>query len=670
MARAYLLALLLAACGSGDSNDTVTDPPGAGDNDNGGGGGGDPADEVVDDPTLPTYPTTHPRIYLTPNRARLEGTLAAGTPAATKFKAKTDQWVNGADIWGFRAWNGALLGQLTHDPKYCAKSIAQVEAQVVAAEAKIAGGAAPQVAADSYLEIGDDIGDLALVYDWCFDTVTASQRARWIAYANQAVWNVWNPTQAKWGSKTIPWSGWSVDNPSNNYYYSFMRATMMLGLATKGENPEADNWIAKFRDDKMMGQLFPTFTQDLAGGGSREGTGYGVSMHRLFELYDWWKATTGESLATKTPHTRSSLFAFMHQIVPTLDRIAPTGDHARDSTAAFFDYHRDYALQLMQLFPQTNIAKRAKYLIENSSVPEMTSGFMAGYDFYADNPNIQAMPMTGLNTAYYAPGIGELYARSSWDKTATWVNMIAGPYTESHAHQDQGSIMIYKGGWLAHDANVHSRSGLSQKTTSHGLVRIDQGGSPISQIASTTSKMMALHQGSNYVYAAADLTPAYKGNAAIQKVHREMLYLQPDVIVVYDRVASAGGTNQVWQLQAPTQPSISGSTATITNAGHSLAVTKVKGGAMSTFDQRADSDLTGGWRLDESQAGGDNRYLHVMGVDGAVSSATANGPDGVTIHLANGQTVEVTFDHDNAGATAVINGQTVTLAAGVDALSE
>lgn len=669
MARAYLFAFLLGACAAGHSDDTVTDPPGADDGDNGG-GGGDPADEVVDDPTLPTYPTAHPRIYLTPNRARLEGTLAMGTPAATKFKTKVDQWVNGGDIWGFRAWNGALLGQLTHDPKYCARSIAMVEAQVAAAEARIAAGAAPQVAADSYLEIGEDIGDLALVYDWCFDSVSAAQKSRWIAYANQAVWNVWHPAQAKWGNKTIPWSGWSVDNPSNNYYYSFMRATMMLGLATKGENAEADTWITKFRDEKMMGQLMPTFTSDLVGGGSREGTGYGVSMHRLFELYDWWKATTGESLATKTPHTRSSMFSFIHQIVPTLDKIAPTGDHARDSTAAFFDYHRDYALQLMQLFPQTNIARRAKYLIESSSVPAMTSGFMVGYDFMADNPNITSLPMTGLNTAYHAKGIGQIYARSNWDKTATWVNMIAGPYTESHAHQDQGSIMIYKGGWLAHDANIHSKSGLSQKTTSHGLVRIDKNGAPIPQVASTVSEVMALHQGPSYVYAAADLTPAYKNNASIQKVHREMLYLPPDVIIVYDRVASAAGTNQVWQLQSPTQPSISGSTATITNAGHSLAVTKIAGGSMSAFDQRADSDLSGGWRLDESVAGGDNRYLHVMGVDGAVASATANGPDGVTVNLANGQTVTATFDHDSAGATLVLNGQTITLAAGVDALSE
>ena len=184
MTRVILLALLLAACGSNDSEPGTSDDTG-GDGGGGGGGGGggsgDPADQVVDDPTLPTYPTAHPRIYLTPNRARLEAALAANTPAASKFRSKVDQWVGGADLWGFQAWNAALLGQLTGTASYCTKAVATVEAQVAAAESKIAAGTNPQVALDSYLEIGEMIGDLALVYDWCFESVTPAQRTRWIS---------------------------------------------------------------------------------------------------------------------------------------------------------------------------------------------------------------------------------------------------------------------------------------------------------------------------------------------------------------------------------------------------------------------------------------------------------------------------------------------------------
>jgi hypothetical protein len=622
----------------------------------------------------PVYPTAHPRIYLTPNRARLVASLKANTPAATRFKANVDAWVGGADIWGFETWTAALLGQLTGNTAYCTKAVANVDAQVSAAEAVIAKNQAPVVANDSYLEIGGMIGDLALTYDWCFAQTSSSQRARWLKYADQAVSNVWHPTTAKWGSATIPWSGWATNDPSDNYYYSFLRATMLLGLASKGEDAQATTWLTQFHDTKITNQLIPTFNADLLGGGSREGTGYGVAMRGLFSLYDWWQATTGESLATRTSHTRSSMLSMLHQIVPTVDRFAPTGDQSRDSTASFFDYQRNYLQELIQQFPSDILAQRAKTQLAASSLPQMSESFMFSYDFLYDNASVTAKPLDGMNTSYYAKGIGELYARSGWDKHATWVNLIAGPYTESHAHQDQGSLMIYKDGWLAYDAVVDSQSGLTQATTAHGLVRISNGGQPVPQVASTTSILNALHQGTGYTYASADLTPAYNHNSVVQMVQREMVYLQPDVIVVFDRVKTSSGTSQTWQLASPTAASISGAVASVTNAGHTLKVQKISGGSMAVTPMTAvDPDFTGGYRLDETMAGGDNRYLHVISIDGAVSSTVSAGGTtnpGVTVHMANGHNATVTFVRDTPGATLVLDGTTKSLTTGVDTLPE
>lgn len=662
--------------GDGDIDQDDGPQGGVGDPSNGGGEGTGNAEQPATPVEIssPVFPTTHPRIYLTPNRTRLTAALSSNSNAARRFKTNVDQWMGGADIWGFEAWTAALMSQLSGNTSYCTKAVATVEAQVVAAEAKIAVNQVAPVAADSYLHVGEMIGDLALVYDWCFNQVSSSQRTRWIRYANQAVWNVWNHTAAKWGSATIPWSGWSVNDSSNNYYYSFLRATMLLGLATKGEDSQADTWITQFRTTKLGNQLMPTFNADLVGGGSREGTGYGVAMRKLFELYHLWYSTTGENIALLTPHTRSSMLTALHQLVPTRDRVAPQGDLSRDSTAAFYDYHRDYLQELIQLFPTDQVAQRAKTQLAASSVPAMTASFMLAYDFLYDTSNVTARPIDGLNTTYHASGTAQLYSRSGWDTNATWVNLTAGPYTQSHAHQDQGSLMIYKGGWLAHDAVVHSHSGIFQDTTSHGLVRINNGGQPVRQVVGTNARMTALHQGTNYTYASADLTPAYNGNAAVQKVHREMVHLMPDVVVVFDRVQSASGTTQTWQLTTPTSPAISGAAATVTNAGHSLKIEKITGGTMSvTGMPSVSSDFSGGFRLDETMAGGDNRYLHVLSVDGAVSSTSAAGSTatpGVTVRLTNGTTATVTFNRDTAGATLVYNGVTTTLAAGVDRLPE
>ncbi len=680
-ANTYLVLALVSGCAggtasvanSGDDSPPGSDHPNPVPADGGTSSATDAGSGAA--PQQPTYPTAHPRIYLGANRARLAAALTAKTPEAATFQSVVDAWVAGANQWGFTSWNAALMGQLTGDAKYCTAAIADVELQVSTAEAAIAAGTAPVVAGDSYLYVGDDIGNLALVYDWCNSTITAAQKTRWLAYADQAVANVWNASGASWGGKAMAWDGWATNDAMDNYYYSFLRATMLLGLATKGEDPQADNFITQFRTTKLKAQLFPAFDADLVGGGSREGTSYGVAMRRLWELYDWWHATTGEVLATLTPQTRASILSFMHQTLPTLDRVAPTGDQARDSTASYFDYDRQYLAELAAMFATDPLAPRATYLNAHSSIPAMTEPFMAEYDLlYA--PPVAATTLDGMGTAYYAPGIGQLYARSGWDVHATWINLIAGPYTESHAHQDQGSLMFYKDGWLAYDAVIDSASGLRQETNAHGLVRIDRtaGGAAIPQVAPTTSKLVALQAGTGWLYAAADVTAAYNGDPAISQVQREILFLQPDVVVVFDRVTSTSGTQQTWQLASPVAPAISGTTATFTNAGHTLRVQRLAPAAAtaSTFDYIDDpsGDYKSGYRLDETMPGGAQRYLHVMSVDGAAVTATAMSATSASITLNDGRVAVVTFQSDTIGASLTLSGVATPLAASVATLPE
>lgn len=614
----------------------------------------------------PRFTDEHPRIYLQANQDRLAAALAANGPAAARFRMIVDRWVDG-EVDAFPAWHAALVGQLTGESKYCAAAVTAIDKQVRDAESQIASGKLPYVASDSYLEAGELIGDLSLVYDWC-NAVVGDRREAWLRYANQTVWNVWNYERATWGGRAEPWTGWGVDDPSNNYHYSFLRATMLLGLAAHGELDGMDDWRTFFHDQRMMGGLIPAFEADLVGGGSREGTGYGVAMKTLFELYDVWEGSTGESLASRTAHTKASMVAFMHSVVPTLDRIAPTGDHSRDSAAELFDYHRNYLQLLVHLFPDDPNAGRAQSLLAASSVPQMAHGFMRAYDFLYANENVAPSPLADMPTAYHAPGTGQLYARSSWDKDATWVNLIAGPYDQSHAHQDQGALMIYKDGWLAYDANVESSSGLRQEPEAHGLVRIVDNGETVEQRTPTASSLVALHRGASWLHASADLTPAYKGST-VTKVQRELVVLLPDIIVVYDRVTSKAGSEQIWQLVSPARPTIAGARATIAASGHMLAIDRIAPAqaTSSVHDFSAESDFIGGFRLDTSVPGGDQRYLHVLSIDGAATSTTAQ-TDGVTINLAAGGTAIVRFNRDGVGGTLTVGGSTTTLGAGVDPL--
>ena len=615
------------------------------------------------------------------HKAALAAALSSGQPAAMRFKASVDRWVGGADVYNLSPWNAALLGQITGDAKYCAAAIKAVDKQVSDAETAISSNNNPEVAGDSYLGVGNLIGNLALVYDWCASSLSAERRGAWLSYADQAVYNVWHPMIAKWGSRTAQWSGWAVDDPSDNYYYSFMRATMLLGLAAHDETPMAAGWLTQFQD-KLTMELVPTFDKELVGGGSREGTGYGVAQRDMFELYDFWGSSTGQRVADLTKHTRASMLAMIHQIVPTLDRFAPTGDQSRDSTASFFDYHRSYLQDLIALYPSDPVSPRAQALLAKSSLPKMMNEFMFVSDFLYANSSVAATTLDGLGTAYYASGIGELYARSSWDKTATWINLIAGPYTQSHAHQDQGSLMVYKEEWLAYDAVIASHSGLPQETTAHSVVRLlDANNKTIEQKLGSESKLIALHRGTGFLHAAADVTAAYGKTSAVQLVQREIVFLQPDTIVVYDRVSTAQGTSQVFQLVSPIQPPpITGPITTFTGTKHRLTVNSVimppsnpfgvVTNMTSVVTANGPMDFNSGFRFDETMTGGDNRALHVLTIDDAATNIMQSNNDEVTLTLGGSQTVKVLFNHSAVGGTVTIGGQTTALNAGVDTLPE
>ncbi len=564
------------------------------------------------------------------------------------------------NVYAFEPHFAALLGALTGDAAYCTFAVESVEARVVAEEALIDAGERAEVAFDSYLYVGEIIGDLALVHDWCFDTTTPDQRDRWLTYANQAVWNVWHPEEASWGGVSYPWSGWSIDNPSNNYYYSFLRATLLLGLTSAGEHDSAQTWIDLFRDEKIGRQLVPTFESDLQGGGSREGTGYGVAMKNLFRLYDLWESSTGQRIWDLTGHTRASLPNALHYTVPTLDRIAPIGDHARDSTASLFDYHRSYVLTLSHLLgPDDPLTDVAQTWLADCSVPEMDQPFMYIDDFLYHDPAHAKRPLSDLHPAYHAPGTGSVFFRSGWDTAASWGAFIAGPFTESHAHRDQGSLLIYRGEWLGYDQNILSHSGIYQNEEAHNLVRIQENGATVT-MPNGAATLEALHDTAELLYLRADVTPIYAGSAAVSRVEREVLFLKgPGAFLVLDRADTNGDAEAVWQLNSPIAPASSGDGWEIAGTQSTLAVTPLFPASPSgqVLDWPSlDADMDGGYRLDvtDPAAAGHARFLFLLAETGTVEGAAplpGAGTLGAAVTFTDGTIAEVVFGDDSAGGT-------------------
>ncbi|MPW30738.1 hypothetical protein F9L16_17265 [Agarivorans sp. B2Z047] len=459
----------------------------------------------------------------------------------SRFASWVDQAVDGNPGYGFSPTDAVYMYYLTQDKKYIELAIEDVEEQVVAAEALIAANDKPKTSFDSYLYVGDFISELAYVYDYGYDLLSDSQKTRWKNYAEQAIWNVWNHADAQWGGNSFPWSGWATTNPGNNYHFSFLKATMTWGLVDENET-----WLNLLRDDKLP-KLVEYYAQ-FAGGGSREGTGYGVAQGKLFELYIIWRDSTGEDLSLESLHTKQTIDYWIHATTPDLTHFAPIGDQSRVSFPVLFDYHESLMQRAASLNIGSDAAKRGSWWLANNSVDPMRFGFNLHTTLLQQELN-QIVPSDLL---YYSSSAGHLFVRSSWDADATWLSAVAGIYDESHAHQDQGSFTLFKDEFLAVTQNIWSHSGIHQLSDQHNILRFEEAGEIIPQKRGTEGSMT--HQVDGDVTTInMDLTGVYPAYDSITSWQREIRF-SADQVMVTDQCVVADTVSTIWQINLPEEP--------------------------------------------------------------------------------------------------------------------
>jgi len=488
-------------------------------------------------------------------------------PESSAIVKAFKQWVDRAVFqrnpgFAYTSTDAVIMFARTGNVAYIDDAIARVDAEVTAAEKAISEGETPVISHDSYLEIGGEMEALALTYDYGFARLTPQQRERWKAYADQAIANVWSPLTATWGTApagTFPWSAWAINDPGNNYNYSFIEATQMWALATQDQR-----WLDFLQKFKFP--LMVDYHAELPGGGSREGTGYGTAQRRLWENARMWRGSTGEDLTAIRTHARESIEYWINATVPTLDHYAPIGDLSRQSVPELFDYQENLVREAIMAAPGTEAARHGIWWLSHNSVPEtLTQGFTLR------NALLQPVDteQTPTALAYRAAGVGQFFARSSWSGDATWLQLTAGPYDQSHAHEDQGGFTLYRNTWLAVTSNIWSHSGLQGGGGGGGVADLDTGannvvrftrpgaaGAPPQTIRQnfSDSTMSFETLPGNLVKVHADLSDAYSNNADEVLGWTRDLEFQGNVLRVRDACQVAAGIGSVFQLHVPEQP--------------------------------------------------------------------------------------------------------------------
>ena len=524
----------------------------------------------------------------------------------TRFKDFVDAAVAGNPDYGFSAADAAYMYKLTGQGQYATLAVSMVEQQVSAAEAAIAANTRPDISGDDYLDVGPMLEDLALTYDWCADHVSPTQKTRWANYAEQAVWNIWNYDNASWGGNPFPWNGWGVNDPANNYHYSFLRATMYWGLASLVAPATSNAWTNLLASQKWPEQ--ETYTASIPGGGSQEGTGYGLSHMTLFMLYRVWHDATGTDIGNANAHLRDSIYWWIHATVPTLDRVAPIGDQSRVSEPVIYDYHRHLMLEAHYVSSDAAAKSAASWWLHAISDQDMQSSFNYRHNLLPAGS--AGAPPTALT--YSASGTGQLFSRTGWDTGAMWLQFAAGPYEQSHAHQDQGSFTLFEGNWLAVTENIWTHSGIQQGTDTNNMLRFENGGAIVEQRAPTASTMTVTPGANGAVHAVATLTPAYDGDPAVTSWQRTIDFASHK-LTVSDAFTLGSGTTATFQINTPVQPIISGKSATAGNLH--IRVLAPASATLNALDWTTidATEFNSGWRLDIS--GGTSSYVVELSTD-------------------------------------------------------
>jgi hypothetical protein len=466
---------------------------------------------------------------------------------------------------------------------------------------------APLAAHDSYLEVGGMLEDLALAYDYGLEAgkLTPQQEQRWKAYGDKVLSNLWSPETATWGANppgTFAWSGWAINDPGDNYHFSFVKATQMWALATQNHA-----WM-----DFLQAYKFPRIVDYYAaipGGGSREGTGYGASQKNLWEDARMWRDSTGEDLTAVRTHARESIEYWINATVPTLNYFAPIGDLSRVSLPELFDYHENVVREAVMAAPGTEQARHGVWWLHENSVPDLlTQGFTLRTALLT--PTDPPQEPTALT--YHATGVGQFFTRSSWDRDATWLQFTAGPYDQSHAHEDQGGFTLYRNTWLSVTSNIWSHGGL-EGVSNEGIgvgasnvlrfSRAGQAGSPpevipqnfstSTETSETSGKRVTVH---------ANLSNAYSDNSdAVQSWKRDLEF-EENELHIHDTCQVAQNVSAVFQLHVPVEPKVNGG-GSITAGALQIAIPPSYGVSLVDMHQLS-SDFESGWRIDISNPGG------------------------------------------------------------------
>ncbi len=509
-------------------------------------------------PDTLNIPATHPRILF--------------TTAADLARARTWYSTHTISPPSTSAIHQAYVGLMTQTASNCRTAINLV---LNDPEYQLSPQLPIAVASDAARWIGEE----ALVtYDWCHAHFTTPERDTF-----KSRWNNWvSILNAK------PWGGEGMED--NNYFWGYMRNSILWGIASWGENTDgtgdrAREFLMHGYATRFLNWMVSFHPRELAGGVPPEGTAYGRVMFDYHLLPFLTLRSLGEDPFARIRFWKESVYYTAYSMTPARTA-GPTGPElcpqapvnwtwqqfpfADDERFSQCDYEgirqADYSngmLTYANIFADRDSGKLAR-LIRNT-VNQSPSPWLRAY--FADTTPASNFAFTSLPLDYFAPASRSVYTRNAWSAgTSSLVLSLGRSPSAGHKHFDGGSFQWWRNGrWVSRESTGYVGSGESV-TGLDGVGRVDvdnavahntvlfEGKATINGedgLPEGNAQMLRLFANPDFLYGAADLAPSFRYRLPpnpcrydwpyAQNAVREFVYLRAiETLVMIDRLTGSG----------------------------------------------------------------------------------------------------------------------------------
>lgn len=498
----------------------------------------------------------------------------------------------------------------------------------------------------------------------------------------------------------------------NNYFAAHMRNLGLMALALDAaDDPggELRGYLANAEGAYLY--LFNHLLQtDARGGLLPEGFEYSPQTAAYAAQFLWALQSSGAAGAAEAVDRdfwRAFVAGYLHSLSPAPVTFDRDGELLAEYQPAWYGDSQDYRLPdfisvwgaLAALLPEQGEAIRwaalhtapggAATLSERVRNPNDFREAILAFTLFDPQAAPPADPRPGLGLEFSAAGLHRVFSRTGWDADASWLNYRLGWNSIDHQMADGNHFELYrKGEWLtkgrAGYANIAEGIASSEfyNTVTIGndrpLDRSDDDwridlwrrGSQWNLVSDDNPALLAHSANDLFTYVMGDATPLYnsasEGATAVLHASRSLVWLKPDVVVVYDRAETRGpGYAKRWWLQLAAPAAIDGATAQAsTPGGQQLTITALlPAGARLQAVNRAEPVVEEAIAHNEpmtvrlmSEAAGDpatTRFLHVLQAGDAGSAAFSP----VLLRSEDGR-----WEGALAGDTAVLFPQAASLA--------